>query len=88
MIASRTYSSMCDARLRKVGSELGALQEPPGAGHVGFVLDVGKHREPRVRLRIRQLNRQQRTVSGTFAGMLYGRTDSLAVVDGRFDVRY
>ena len=41
-----------------------------------------------VRLRIRKLDRQQRTVSGTFAGMLYSPTDSLAVTDGRFDLRY
>ena len=41
-----------------------------------------------VRLRIRRLNRQQRTVSGTFEGMLYSRTDSLAVADGRFDLKY
>ena len=41
-----------------------------------------------VRLRIRKLDRQQRTVSGTFEGHLYSRTDSLAVTDGRFDLRY
>ena len=41
-----------------------------------------------VRLRIRKLDRQQRIVSGTFEGYLYSRTDSLAVTDGRFDLRY
>jgi len=41
-----------------------------------------------VRLLIRKFDRQQRTVSGTFAGMLYNRTDSLAVADGRFDLSY
>ena len=41
-----------------------------------------------VRLLIRKLDRQQRTVSGTFEGYLYSRTDSLAVTDGRFDVKY
>jgi hypothetical protein len=44
-----------------------------------------------VRLLVRKLNRQQRTVSGTFAGMLYGGAsghDSLAVADGRFDLHY
>ena len=41
-----------------------------------------------VRLLIRKLDRQQRTVSGTFAGMLYSSTDSLAVADGRFDLKY
>ncbi|WP_345059312.1 hypothetical protein [Hymenobacter glaciei] len=45
-----------------------------------------------VRLLVRKLNRQQRIVSGTFEGMLYsdntGQHDSLAVADGRFDVRY
>ena len=40
------------------------------------------------RLRIRKLDRQQRTISGTFEGHLYSRTDSLAVTDGRFDLRY
>ena len=41
-----------------------------------------------VRLLIRKLDRQQRTVSGTFAGLLYSPTDSLAVADGRFDLKY
>lgn len=45
-----------------------------------------------VRLLIRKLDRQQRIVSGTFSGMLYGGSlsghDSLAVTDGRFDVKY
>ncbi|WP_035566680.1 hypothetical protein [Hymenobacter sp. IS2118] len=41
-----------------------------------------------VRLLIRKLDRQQRIVSGTFEGMLYSQTDSLAVTDGRFDVKY
>lgn len=44
-----------------------------------------------VRLLVRKLNRQQRIVSGTFAGTLYGGTsghDSLTVADGRFDLRY
>ena len=41
-----------------------------------------------VRLLIRKLDRQRRTVSGTFAGMLYSSTDSLAVADGRFDLKY
>ncbi|WP_201980641.1 hypothetical protein [Hymenobacter rubidus] len=43
-----------------------------------------------VRLLIRKLNKQQRIVSGTFSGMLYQYQgpDSLAVTDGRFDVRY
>ncbi len=43
-----------------------------------------------VRLFIRRLDRQQRTVSGTFAGTLYQTDgpDSLIVTDGRFDVRY
>ena len=41
-----------------------------------------------VRLLIRKFDRQQRTVSGTFAGMLYSRTDSLAVADGLFDLSY
>ena len=49
-----------------------------------------RNRHP-VRLLVRKLSRQQRTVSGTFAGMLYGGTtghDSLAVADGRFDFTY
>ena len=44
-----------------------------------------------VRLLVRKLNRQQRIISGTFAGMLYGGTsgqDSLTVADGRFDLLY
>ncbi|MDQ2769816.1 MAG: hypothetical protein M3Y54_04875 [Bacteroidota bacterium] len=43
-----------------------------------------------VRLLIRKLDQQQRTVSGTFSGMLYENRgpDSLAVADGRFDVHY
>ena len=43
-----------------------------------------------VRLLVRKLNRQQRIVSGTFSGMLYQDrgSDSLAVADGRFDVKY
>ncbi|WP_457064906.1 hypothetical protein [Hymenobacter sp. UYAg731] len=45
-----------------------------------------------VRLLVRKLDRQQRTVSGTFAGTLYGGSlsghDSLTVIDGRFDVKY
>ena len=44
-----------------------------------------------VRLLVRKLNRQQRIVSGTFAGTLYGGTtrhDSLTVADGRFDCKY
>ncbi len=41
-----------------------------------------------VRLLIRKLDREQRIVSGTFEGMLYSATDSLAVTDGRFDVKY
>ena len=43
-----------------------------------------------VRLFVRKLNRQQRIVSGTFSGMLYQDhgPDSLAVTDGRFDVKY
>ncbi|MDO7848086.1 hypothetical protein Q5H92_17100 [Hymenobacter sp. M29] len=55
---------------------------------------VGYHSSARrpVRLLIRKLDRQRRTVSGTFAGMLYGGSlsghDSLAVTDGRFDVKY
>ena len=41
-----------------------------------------------VRLLIRKLDRQQRTISGTFGGMLYSSTDSLAITDGRFDLKY
>ncbi|MCI1189222.1 hypothetical protein MON38_17495 [Hymenobacter sp. DH14] len=43
-----------------------------------------------VRLFVRKLDRQQRIVSGTFSGMLYQTNgpDSLAVTDGRFDLRY
>ena len=41
-----------------------------------------------VRLLIRKLDRQQRIVSGTFEGQLYSQTDSLAVSDGHFDVKY
>ena len=44
-----------------------------------------------VRLLVRKLNRQQRIVSGTFGGTLYGganKHDSLTVTDGRFDVKY
>lgn len=44
-----------------------------------------------VRLLIRKLNRQQRIVSGTFAGTLYGGAsghDSVTVADGRFDLKY
>ena len=50
---------------------------------------VSSTRHP-VRLLIRKLNRQQRIVSGTFSGMLYQDRgpDSLAVADGRFDVKY
>ena len=40
-----------------------------------------------VRLLIRKLDRQQRIVSGTFAGYLSSRTDSLAVTSGRFDFK-
>ena len=46
-----------------------------------------RNRRP-VRLLIRKLDRQQRIVSGTFEGQLYSQTDSLAVSDGRFDVKY
>ncbi len=50
---------------------------------------VSSARRP-VRLAIRKLNRQQRTVSGTFQGILYQNygPDSLVVTDGRFDVKY
>jgi hypothetical protein len=43
-----------------------------------------------VRLLVRKLDRQQRIISGTFEGMLYQQQgpDSLAVADGRFDVKY
>jgi hypothetical protein len=43
-----------------------------------------------LRLLVRKHDQQQRTVSGTFEGMLYQRRghDSLAVSDGRFDVKY
>lgn len=43
-----------------------------------------------IRLLVRKLNRQQHIVSGTFSGMLYQYhgSDSLAVADGRFDLRY
>jgi len=44
-----------------------------------------------VRLLVRKLDRQQRIISGTFEGSLYGGTsghDSLAVADGRFDLKY
>ncbi len=43
-----------------------------------------------VRLLVRKLDRQQRIVSGTFGGMLYSTSgpDSLAVTDGRFDLKY
>ena len=43
-----------------------------------------------VRLLIRKLNRQRRTVSGTFSGTLYQASgvDSLTVKDGRFDFSY
>jgi hypothetical protein len=55
---------------------------------------VGYHSSARhpVRLLIRKLDRQQHTVSGTFAGTLYGGGlsgyDSLTVTDGRFDFKY
>ncbi|GAB2693230.1 hypothetical protein GCM10011495_17690 [Hymenobacter frigidus] len=44
-----------------------------------------------VRLLVRKLDRQQRIISGTFEGQLYGGAsgrDSLAVADGRFDLKY
>lgn len=44
-----------------------------------------------VRLLVRKLDRQQRIISGTFEGYVYGGAsgnDSLAVTNGRFDFRY
>lgn len=60
-----------------------ALDLLPYAGYVSTA------RRP-VRLLIRKLDPQQRIVSGTFVGMLYGDggRDSLAVADGRFDCKY
>lgn len=62
-----------------------ALDLIPYAGY------LSSNRRP-VRLLIRKLDRQQRTVRGTFAGTLYGGSvssfDSLTVTDGRFDVKY
>lgn len=58
-------------------------------GFVGGGYFKSSARRP-VRLLVRKLNKQQRIVSGTFSGMLYQDRgpDSLAVADGRFDVKY
>ena len=52
--------------------------------------DYGSSNRRPVRLFVRKLNRQQRIVSGTFPGTLYQTSgpDSLAVADGRFDIKY
>ena len=72
-----------------------SVRYPPRAEYLaaGSFIDgrgfVSSTRHP-VRLLVRKLNRQQRIVSGTFSGMLYQHSgsDSLAVRDGRFDVKY
>jgi hypothetical protein len=73
---SRTYSGRLVEQMQAIdfvsGMEYGSLNRRP------------------VRLLVRKLDRQQRIVSGTFAGTLYQYQgpDSLAVTDGRFDVKY
>jgi len=59
--------------------------------YISFVNDYQSRARRPVRLQIRHLDRQQRIISGTFAGWLYGGrggNDSLEVSDGRFDLKY
>ncbi|WP_345235580.1 hypothetical protein [Hymenobacter saemangeumensis] len=59
--------------------------------YLSFSNDYRSRTRRPVRLQIRRLDRQQRIVSGTFEGWLYGGpggNDSLEVADGRFDVKY
>ncbi|OGX84945.1 hypothetical protein [Hymenobacter glacialis] len=79
--------------LRLLGAD--TVRTPPGQRAESMeALDLIPYRGYRstarrpVRLLIRKLDRQQRIVSGTFSGVLYNSTDSLAVADGRFDVKY
>jgi hypothetical protein len=70
---------------------------PPTAGRmlVRNMLTYGEQyssqsRRP-VRLLVRKLDKQQRIISGTFDGWLYGGAsghDSISVADGRFDLTY
>ncbi len=79
--------------LRRLGAD--TVRTPPGQpAEIMEAIDLIPYQGYRstarrpVRLLIRKLDRQQRIVSGTFAGTLYSTTDSLTVADGRFDVRY
>ncbi|WP_460620096.1 Riean_0653 family protein [Hymenobacter ruber] len=68
----------------------GFVEQMRAMSFLNFEEYTSSNRRP-VRLLVRRLNRQQRTISGTFEGYLYGGAsghDSLAVTDGRFDIKY